>query len=83
VGDVLRIGAARPVDADCIVDALREHGAELERDGRSWIVLVPDSGEGDVLTTVLGALHACLEEHEISSVKVTVDEQTYVMQGAA
>ena len=81
VRELLRIEAQQRRDAECIRDALEEHGADLDRDAR--VVLVPDSGGGDVLTALLGALHACLEDHQIASVNVTVDEQTYVMQGAA
>ena len=79
MGEVLRIEAQQRRDAECIRDALERHGADLDHDDP--VVLVPDSGEGDVLSAVLGALHSCLEDERIASVKVTVDEQTYVMQG--
>ena len=80
MGEVLRIEAQQRRDAECIRDALHEHDADLAHDDP--VVLVPDSGEGDVLSAVLGALHSCLEDEQIASVKVTVDKQTYVMQGA-
>ena len=80
MGEVLRIEAQRRRDAECIRDALEEHGAGLDCD--DTVVLVPDSGEGEMLTAILGALHACLDDHQIASVKVTVDEQTYVMQSS-
>ena len=79
--ELLRIEAQQRRDAECIWDALQEHGPLLDPDGRA--LLVPDNGNGEVLKAVLCALHACLEEHRIPSVKVTVSETTYVMPGSA
>jgi hypothetical protein len=66
----------------CIAEALAEEGAALEEDDASCAVLVPDNGHAGALTSVLGAVQACLDRHEIRSIKVTVDEQTYVMEGS-
>ena len=75
----MRIEAQHSRDAECIRDALEDHGAVTTRHGR--VVLLPHSGDDDVLMTVLTALHACLKDHEIAAVKVTVDGHTYLMQG--
>ena len=69
-------------DAVCIAAALAEQGAILEEDDASCVVLVPDNGRAGALTSVLGAVQACLDRHEIRSIKVTVDEQIYVMEGS-
>ena len=78
----MRIEPRRREDAACIAEALAEQGATLEEDDASYVVLVPDDGRATALTSVLGALQACLDRHQILSVKVTVGEQTYVMEGS-
>ena len=80
MGGVLRIEAQHSRDAECIRDALEDHGATSTRHGR--VVLLPHSGDGDVLMTVLTALHACLKDDEIAAVKVIVDEHTYLMRAS-
>jgi hypothetical protein len=78
----LRIEPRWREDAVCIAGALAEQDATLEEDDGGCVVLVPDTGRGSALTSVLGALQACLDSHQILSVKVTVDEQTDVMEGS-
>jgi hypothetical protein len=83
MGDVLRIAAGERADALCIADALASHHAGLEFDDPAWVVVVQAVNSAVLLTEVLDAVSACLQEHTIASVTVTVDEQTYVMEGAA
>jgi hypothetical protein len=84
VGKVqLRIGTARLEDAECISQALSQYGAEAEaEDGSSAVVLVP-AAPVDALPDVLTALKVCLDTNAIASVKVSVDAQSYVMEGAS
>jgi hypothetical protein len=70
------------VDAECVCDALREYGSEVEQhEGGPWVVHVAELADGSDFTAVLAALKSCLDENEIASVKVTIDEQSYVMEG--
>jgi hypothetical protein len=77
----LRIHTPRQVDAECVCDALREYGSEVERDGRLWVVVLSEPPGGPEFTLVLAALKTCLDENEIASVKVTVDDHSYAMEG--
>jgi hypothetical protein len=52
MGEVLRIETQQRRDAECIRDALSGHGADLDHD--DLVVLIPDSGEGEMLTALLG-----------------------------
>jgi hypothetical protein len=77
----LRIATNRRREAECIRDALRDYGSELEPNGKRWAVhLAPSPPE---LTSVLRALKDCLDEKGIGSVNVTLDGQAYLMEGMA
>jgi len=80
VEDVLRIEAAQRTDAECIAGALAEYGASVEPSGA--VVIVTGMGRGTLVTTVLDALKACLDANAIAPVKVSIDDQHYVMEGA-
>jgi hypothetical protein len=81
VEDGLRIGVARHEDAECVSDALKEYGSEIEDDHGAFAVVIPTAVEGEMFTALLSALKACLDENEIPSVSVTLGEQSYVMEG--
>jgi hypothetical protein len=46
------------------------------------VVTVSGAGSGAVLTAVLDALQSCLDANTIPAVKVSIDDQHYVMEGA-
>jgi hypothetical protein len=77
----LRVHTSRQIEAECVCDALREYGSEVEQEGRLWVVTVSEPPEGSEFTLVLAALKTCLDENEIASVKVTIDDQSYAMEG--
>jgi hypothetical protein len=78
----LRIATNRQRDAECIGDALREYGSEVEPDSERWVVQIPAPSAPE-LTAVLAALKACLDEEGIGSVNLTIDGQDYLMEGMA
>jgi hypothetical protein len=80
-GEVLRIGTARQKDAECVADALHEYSPEVEHDEVDWAVVISAPSEGAMVTDLLSALKQCLDEQEIPSVKVTIAERSYVMEG--
>jgi hypothetical protein len=80
VEDVLRIEAAQRTDAECIADVLAEYDASVEPNGA--VVIVTRMGSGTLLTAVLDALKACLDANAIAAVKVSIDDQHYVMEEA-
>jgi hypothetical protein len=61
--------------------ALSHYGSQVEPDDDAWAVLIPAPAEASMLAALLRALEDCLDENEIRSVKVTIDEQSYVMEG--
>ena len=81
VGEGLRVGTARPEDAECVSAALSEYGSEVEPGNGAWAVVIKAPAEAEMLTALLGALKACLDKNEIASVTVTIGEQSYVMEG--
>jgi hypothetical protein len=81
MGQSLRIHTSRQVDAECVCDALREYGSQVEQEGRRWVVIVSEPPGGPEFTLVLAALKTCLDENEIASVKVMIDDRSYVMEG--
>jgi hypothetical protein len=81
VEDVLRIEAAQRADAECIADALAEYNASVEPKGA--VVIVTGMSSGTLVTAVLDALKACLDANAIAPVKVSIDDQHYVMEEAA
>jgi hypothetical protein len=78
----LRITTHRRRDAECIREALREYGSEVEPESERWAVHLPTPSTPE-LSPVLAALKACLDEEGIESVNVTVDGQAYLMEGMA
>jgi hypothetical protein len=76
----LRIATNRRRDAECIRDALREYGSEVESESERWAVRVPTPSAPE-LSAVLAALKACLDEEGIGSVNVTIEGQAYLMEG--
>jgi len=83
VANGLRIGVARLEDAECISDALGGSGSEVADDDGAFTVVIPRPAEREMVTALLSALKTCLDENAIASVRVTVDEQSYVMEGTA
>jgi hypothetical protein len=83
MGDVLRIATSDRADAICIAEALPSHDARVEFEDPCWVVVVPAVKSGVVLTGVIAAVSACLDELSVAAVTVTIDEQTYIMEGAA
>jgi hypothetical protein len=81
MGQGLRIHTSRQVEAECVCDALREYETEVEQEGGLWMVIISEPPAGPEFTLVLSALKTCLDENEIASVKVTIDGQSYVMEG--
>jgi uncharacterized membrane protein len=77
----VRITTDKKADAECISDALIEHGSEVEREGKRWTVQVL-AATAPELTAVLAALKNCLDENAIALVKVTIDGRAYAMEGA-
>ena len=80
VEDVLRIEAAQRADAEYIADVLAEYGASVEPKGA--VVIGTGMGSGTLLAAVLDALKASLDANAIAAVKVSIDDQHYVMEGA-
>ncbi len=78
--DVLRIEAAQRADAECIADALADYDASVGPNGS--VVLVTGMSSGTLLTAVLDVLKECLDANAIAAVKVSIDDQHYVMEGA-
>jgi Na+/phosphate symporter len=78
--DVLRIEAAQRADAKCIADALAEYNASVEPQGS--VVLITGMNSGTLVTAALDALKACLDANAIAAVKVLINGQHYVMEGA-
>jgi hypothetical protein len=83
VEDNLRIATARREHAECQCDALRESGpVAVEEQEDAWAVVV-STLRGEMVTALLTALKQCLEEQEIRTVKVTLGEKSYVMEGSS
>jgi hypothetical protein len=80
--DVLRIEAGRRADAACIADALAEYDARVESEGEGSLVLVDAVNGAARLAAVLDALKTCLDGNGIAAVKVAINDQQYVMEGA-
>jgi len=78
----LRIGIGRHEDAQCVADALSQYGSRIEHEEEAWAVVIPPPPEGSMVNDLLTALKACLDENEIPSVRVAVDDQSYVMEGS-
>jgi hypothetical protein len=79
---VLQVATESLEDAECIADALAKHEPQIECVDGSWVLVLTTTSERVVLPALLGALKACLDEHAIPMVKVTLDGRTYTMQGA-
>ena len=75
-----RIGTGRPEDAECIAGALGEFGSKIEPAEDAWSVVISAPPEGPLVNDLLSALKACLDENDIPSVRVTLDDQAYVME---
>jgi hypothetical protein len=54
----------------------------VESVGPSHLVLVTGVSSGAILTAVLEALKSCLDANAIATVKVSINDQHYVMEGA-
>jgi hypothetical protein len=81
MGKGLRIHTSRQVEAECVSAALREYGSAVQQDGTVWVVIVSEPPRGSEFTLVLAALKTCLDENEIASVRVTMGDQSYAMEG--
>ena len=81
VAKTLRVATARQDDAECVSAALSNYESEVESEDGAWAVVIPAPAEASMLSALLRALEDCLDENQIPSVTVTIDEQTYVMEG--
>jgi hypothetical protein len=66
--------------AGCVAEALEAFGSELVNRGGRWRVIVQDDFEP---TALLVALEDCLRDNGIPSVKVSLGNRRYVMEGAS
>jgi thiamine biosynthesis lipoprotein ApbE len=76
----VRITTDKRADAGCISEALVDFGSEVKREGKRWAVQVTAPSAPEV-TAALAALKNCLDETAIAFVKITIDGQTYAMEG--
>ena len=67
-------------NAECIADALGQYGSKIDPAEDAWTVVISAPPEGPVVSDLLSALKACLDENEIPSVRVTLEDQSYVME---
>ena len=70
-------------EADCISGALAPYDASVQPEGGLWLVSVSDAPATPDVTALLDALQACLEQNRIPTVRVVLDERSYVMEGIA
>jgi len=77
----LRIETSARSDAECVADQLAGYGPRVDQCGDKCTVVVPAGVSHAVLTGVLDALQACLDDRDIASVKVTMDSRSYMMEG--
>jgi hypothetical protein len=75
---VIELGAQ--ADAECVAHALDDFDSELTENGGRWTVTA--SYDAAALGPVLDALQECLADNGIHSVRVSVDDRKYVMEGA-
>ena len=73
---LLKIRANTGADADCLMRELAAYAPTLSR--RSVVVELDDRSEADVLG-VLAAVETCLRANEIRSVRVELDEGSYLL----
>jgi hypothetical protein len=73
---LLKIRANTSEDADCLLRELAAYAPTLSR--RSIVVELDDRSEADVLG-VLAAVETCLRANEIRSVRVELDEGSYLL----
>jgi hypothetical protein len=67
-------------EAECVAKALETFGSELVNHGGRWRVIIQDDFEP---TALLAALEDCLRNNGIPSVKVSLENRRYVMEGAS
>jgi hypothetical protein len=72
----IELGSA--ADAECVAEALAGFGSKLAEEHGRWTVTT--SQEDEEIVAVLNALHECLDDSDIHSVRVTVDGRKYVME---
>jgi hypothetical protein len=65
--------------AECVAEALADFGGELEEASGTWTVIVPQ--DDLAFDPFFDALEECLRGNGIHSVRLSVGDQKYVMEG--
>jgi hypothetical protein len=78
VRQLVEIELGSSADADCVAEALAGFAGKLaENHGRWTVTTWQEDGE---IVPVLDALHQCLDDNDIHSVRISVDGRKYVME---
>jgi hypothetical protein len=77
---LLEVHLHQLADANRVADSLGQRDDSVRPSAEGWTVAVLTK---DQLNRVLSDLHACLGEHAIRTVRVTIDGKTYVMESGS
>jgi hypothetical protein len=78
VRQLVEIELGSSADAECVAEALASFGSKLAENHGLWIVT--SWHNRDEIVPFLDALHQCLDESDIHSVRISVDGRRYVME---
>jgi hypothetical protein len=75
---LVEIELGSSADAECVAEALASFGSKLAENHGHWTVTTRQ--DDDEIVPVLDALHQCLDDSDIHSVRISVDGRKYVME---
>jgi len=78
VRQLVEIELGSSADAECVAEALASFGSKLRENHGHWTVTTWQ--DDDEIVPVLDALHQCLDDRDIHSVRISVDGRKYVME---
>jgi hypothetical protein len=79
VRQLVEIELGSSADAECVAEALASFGSKLAENHGHWTVTTCHQDD-DEIVPVLDALHQCLDDSDIHSVRISVDGRKYVME---
>ena len=75
---LVEIELGSSADTECVAEALVSFDSNLRENHSHWAVT--NWPEDDEIVPVLDALHQCLDDRDIHSVRISVDGRKYVME---